>query len=70
MTEPTVAVPVTLLLRTLEVIPRRPCCSDVYEGHCYCPMGMLRHELQLALQGAPEGAMPEPAGERCRRLAG
>lgn len=38
--------------RALKKIPSLPCCSEITEGDCYCPNGMLRRDLRNAIAKA------------------
>lgn len=67
-TEPVVLLPAELAVRVLELLPRYRCCAEV-QGDCYCPAGVARKRLRLAVAGAPEGATAEPADDHARRVA-
>lgn len=67
-TPPTLTIPVALAGRLLDALPSDPCCSDVTEGGCSCPRGMLRRELRAAIAGVGrEDEAVEPALEEVRR---
>lgn len=72
--EPTVTVPVTLLLRALQAIPDLRCCWDRRPLSCVCPQGVVKAHLRAAISAAAAETTelaPEVENEmeRLRRLA-